>query len=137
CVKRQRRSRVLPTKAEAAAWALRQEAELSGQVGHHTLAEAMARYAREVAPKHRGERWERLRLDAIARCWDCARHGIATITGPQVASWREDRLREVSPATVARELTLLRGVFEAARRDWGWIKTNPMQGLRWPKSPPA
>jgi integrase len=138
-VQGRRRSKTLRTKAEAAAWAMQQEAELSGKaLPSKTLAQAMDRYASEVSPTHRGERWERFRLKAIRDGWDCSKLSIASISGPQIADWRDSRLAaNLAPATVARELTLLRSVFEVSRRDWGWIRDNPMKGLRWPKSPPA
>lgn len=138
CVDRKRRSKTFATKAEASAWALTQSAELSGkQLPRKTLQDALDRYAHEVSPTHRGCRWERLRLAAIGRDWDRAPLSLASLTGPQVAAWRDARLRSAQPATVARELTLLRSVLEAARRDWGWLAENPMKGLRWPKTPPS
>lgn len=115
-----------------------QEAELSGrQLPAVTLGQAMDRYAREVAPQHRGERWELLRLAAIRKGWACAGYALTALTAADVAAWRDARLSIVAPATVARELTLLRAVLEHARRDWGWLRDNPMQGLRWPKLPPS
>ena len=128
-------SAVRDTKKEAAAWALQREAELAGdKLPDKTLADAMTRYSREVAPSKRGERWEVIRLKALAKA-DIARVRIAMLTNADVTGWRDARLKEVSAATVAREMGLLRSVFEAARRDWGWITKNPMQGVRWPKAP--
>lgn len=128
-------SAVLDTKREAAAWALQREAELSGaKLPDKTLADAMTRYSREVAPSKRGERWEVIRLKALAKA-PIARIRLAALNKADVTDWRDARLGEVSEATVAREMTLLRAVFEAARRDWGWLTVNPMQGVRWPKPP--
>lgn len=128
-------SAVLDTKREAAAWALQREAELSGaKLPDKTMADAMTRYSREVAPSKRGERWEVIRLKALAKA-PIARIRMAALNKADVTDWRDARLGEVSGATVAREMTLLRAVFEAARRDWGWLTVNPMQGVRWPKPP--
>lgn len=130
-------SKVFPTKAAAAAWALQSEAELTGAaLPVKTLGEAMARYADEVAPTHRGWRWEAVRLRALARD-PIATRRIAGLTQPDLAEWRDKRVRAVSPATVAREMTLIRSVLEACRRDWHWLTANPIKGVRWPKSPPA
>jgi len=49
--------------------------------------------------------------------------------------WRDARLKQVKPATAAREMNLMRSVLEVARRDWHWIRANPMQDVRWPKVP--
>jgi len=138
CVQGVRRSATYPTKAEAATWAMRQEAEMSGRkLPERTLAEALQRYAAEVTPLHRGERWERVRLALIERTWLKPRQLLARVTGADVADWRDARLQSVSPASVAREMTLLRGVFEAARRDWGWLAENPMRDVRRPSEPPS
>lgn len=133
-----RQSATFPTKAECAAWAQRVEAELSGAaLPTKSLAEAIERYAAEVAPLHRGARWEELRCRAIVRDWPDARLPLATLGREDFARWRDARLRVVAPASVAREMTLLRSVLEAARRDWGWITENPIKGVRWPTTPPA
>ena len=40
--------------------------EKQGSLGHiKTLADAMRKYAAEVSPQHKGERWEVVRLDAF------------------------------------------------------------------------
>lgn len=121
------------TKAAASAWAMMREAELAGTaLPSRTVAQALQRYADEVSPTHRGERWERVRLAAIARNWHLARHALASIKPADIAEWRDTRLREVAPASVAREMTLLRLVFEQARREWGWLSDNPMADVRRP-----
>lgn len=131
----QRESATFPTKRKAAAWALQREAELSGtRLPDKTLSDALTRYGREISPTHKGERWEVLRLANVAT-YPVAKMGLASITGPDLAGWRDARLQEVSAATVAREMTLLRSVLEACRLDWGWIRTNPMSEVRRPRSP--
>src|SRR3546814_955573 len=32
-------------------------------------------------------------------------------------------------------MNLMRSVLEVARRDWKWIRVNPMTDVRWPKCP--
>lgn len=131
------------TKAAAAAWVFQREAELGGErLPDHSLRDALHRYAREVAPTHRGERWELLRCKTIARLdWSAKR--VSAITAADIAGWRDLRLRPgpsggraVGPGTVRREMTLLRSVFDVALREWGWLRSNPMDGVRKP-SPPA
>lgn len=130
-----RESETFASKQEAAQWALQREAELSGtRLPDKTLAAALARYRDEVSPSHKGVRWEELRLDVMAR-QPMARRLMAALSGPDIAGWRDARLQEVAPGTVAREMTLLRSVFEAARLDWGWIRTNPMADVRKPRTP--
>ncbi|MEJ7745259.1 MAG: site-specific integrase [Luteimonas sp.] len=130
-----RDSGTFKTRQEAAQWALRRESELSGRkLPDNTFAAAMRRYARDVAPLHKGERWETIRLKALEADPIAARK-LAGLAGNDFADWRDARLTKVAPGTVAREMNLLRSVLEAARRDWHWIRVNPMQDVRWPTTP--
>jgi integrase len=123
------------TRQEAAAWALEREAELSGKkLPHKSLGDAMKRYARDVAPEHKGAHWEQVRLAAMQK-WPIARRKLAGLAGHDLADWRDARLRQVKPGTVAREMNLLRSVLEAARCDWHWIRLNPLTDVRWPTVP--
>lgn len=130
-----RESATFGTRQEAAQWALQREAELTGaRLPDKAVSDALARYRDEVTPSHKGGRWEAFRLDSIAG-YPLGRVALARITGPDVAAWRDTRLGEVSAATTAREMTLLRSVFEACRRDWGWLRENPMADVRKPRTP--
>lgn len=122
-----------PTRKEAAAWALQREAELSGKrLPTHTLAAALRRYARDVSPTKAGERWEQIRLEKIEREWSLASRPIGSIVPADIAEWRDGRLALVAGASVAREMNLLKSVFRLALREWGWISTNPMDGIQRP-----
>lgn len=130
-----RDSATFKTKREAAQWALNREAELDGRkLSDKTLGDAMKRFRQEVSPTHRGQRWEELRLAAMGES-AMARIPLSALTGPDIAAWRDGRLKEVSGATVAREMTLLRSVLESCRLDWGWIRENPMADVRKPRTP--
>lgn len=130
-----RESASFDTKREAAAWALSREAELSGKkLPDRSLGDAMKDYARKVSPSHRGARWETVRLTALQR-HPIARRKLANLAGKDLADWRDGRLKQVKPGTVAREMTLLRAVLEVARRDWNWIRVNPIEDVRWPTVP--
>lgn len=132
-----RESKSFDTKAEAAAWSLQREAEVTGRASpRHTLGDALARYQRDVSPTKRGERWEVLRLARWQR-QPIAAMPLATITASTLAEWRDARQQEVSPASVAREMSLLRSVLEVARREWLWITSNPMRDVRKPVTPPS
>ena len=130
-----RASKVCDTKAQASAWALEQQAELAGdKLPDKTFAQALTRYAGEVAPKHKGEVWEVRRLTAMGR-HKLAGKRLALIVGADIAEWRDDRLKSVSPASVLREMKLMRSVFESCRRDFGWLHVNPMQDVTRPTAP--
>jgi integrase len=132
-----RDSGTFPTRKEAAQWALEREAELRGKkLPDKTLLDAMRRYGREEAPKQGGAHWELLRLTAFERLPIASRR-VASLTPDDFTQWKNDRMQVVKPASVARDMTLMRGVLEVARRDWRWIRENPMRDVRWPQSPPG
>ena len=139
----QRQSKVCATRREAAQWALEREAELAGRkLPDKTLRDALRRYASELDDERGGARWERIRLAAFERD-PLALRRLAALGPDDFAAWRDARLRTqaqrrqttVAPATVAREMNLLRSVLETARKEWRWLRTNPMADVSWPKSP--
>lgn len=135
CVGLKRRSKTLNSKAEAAAWIRNIEAELDGDaLPENTVKQALDRYAREVSPSHKGVRWELLRLRAIG-LQPIGAVRLPALRGSDLADWREARLGKVKPGSVLREMTLLHSVFEACRRDWGWLKENPLKEVRRPSAP--
>lgn len=130
-----RDSDTFATRKEAAQWALEREAELRGaKLPDKTFGDAMRRYAKDVAPSRAGEHWERIRLTALAR-HPMAKRRLEALAGNDFADWRDERLTLVKPGTVAREMNLLRSVLEVARRDWKWVRVNPIADVRWPKCP--
>lgn len=132
----QRESASFHTKSEAVAWATQREAELTGaRLPDKTLQDALSEYERRVAPTHRGERWEVARLGLMGRD-ALAKVKLAKLTATDIADWRDRRLAEVAPGSVRREMTLLKSVLDVARREWGWLRIDPMDGVRRP-SPPA
>jgi integrase len=51
---------------------------------------------------------------------------LSQITTPLVADYQDERLDEVKEATVYQELSLLRRMFNVARKRWKWVKDNPV-----------
>lgn len=140
-VKGIRDSQVFRTKREAESWAAARETELrthekKPEGEKHTLKDALERYALEVSPTKRGDAWEQVRIKAFIRDDDLkAERLIGKITPDDLGAWRDARLIKTSPGTVIRECSLLGGVLETARREWRWIKDNPMRDVRKPRSP--
>lgn len=127
------------TKSQAWAWADRAEREiLTGAFtpAKHTLREAFDKYAQEVSPKKGGAKWERYRLaaDAFQKA-PMASRGIGAITAADLSAWRDARLRDVSGATVRREMNLIESVLEVARKEWRWIASNPIADVSKPANP--
>ncbi len=136
-----RRSATFDTKRQAQQWAAEVEAELlSGRGigatrGDKTLSDALERYLLEVSPTHKGHRREATTLNLWIKAHPLRGRRLDHIHGHEVAEWRDLRLGVVAPGSVLREMTILRSVFECARRDWGWIAANPMDDVRRPPSP--
>lgn len=128
-------SRTFRTKAEAEGWAAMEESTGKGAAGRYTVDDALDRWEREEMPRRGGKRWEALRIAAWRKQgWTAKR--LAYFEQGDVADLRAAWLGRVSGATVAREMTLLGAILETARRDWGWIGTNPVHGVKRPAEPP-
>jgi integrase len=137
-------SRTFDTKAQASIWARDVEAEMDRGVfvdrteaEKNTLADIIDRYLREVTPSKRGAGPEAARLTALMR-QPIALLKMAALSGAHVASYRDARLKQVSPATVNKELNHLSHVIETARREWSvQIPENPIRMVRRPPQPRA
>lgn len=130
-----RDSKTFITKAEASAWALSREAELTGRaLEQHTWKEALEKYALEVSPSKPGSRWEIVRCRLLARD-SMASKLVGKLTATDISDWRDRRLKEVAPASVLREMNLMRSVLEIARKEWAWLRENPMRDVKRPIAP--
>lgn len=125
------------SKALAEGWARAREHELlaarRGQIIPHTVKDALERYSAQVSTTHRGAHWEQIRLAKLTRELDFVKRFLSDVTPADIAGWRDAALKTLAPASVRREMVILRGVFEIARKEWGWLSANPMDDVSWPK----
>jgi len=128
-----RSSKVFDTKRAAQVWAIEQEARAKRDRdgGGHTFGDAVDRYLREVSIKKSGKVWEARRLRAMLDHFG-ADTLLTDIDTPQIAAWRDARLKEVSGSTVVRDANLLRNVFSVARLEWHWMIHRPFDGAKLP-----
>ena len=134
-----RKSKVFATRQEAKDWAARAEYEIMhGEkvAAKMRLGDLFDRYAREVSPGKRGHRWEVIRLEKLGRD-RIASISLGDLAAKDFAGWRDRRLREVAPASVIREMQLMSGVLNVARKEWGLLSENPLSDVRKPSKPPA
>lgn len=138
-VRRKRRSRVFRTMREAQAWAAAEETTLaSAPASRHTLRELVERYVEEVMAAKKGGDHEARQARALLRDFPAlAGKRLADLDTPDMAAWRDARLKVVSDATILRQINWLRHAFRIAREEWKWMEANPLKGLRLPKSPAA
>lgn len=136
----ERDSKTFALRRDAVAWAKHREDEIDRRADRtlgevRTLGDALRRYAVEVAPTHKGERWEQIRLAAMERQLPITLP-LARITHEHLTRWRDARAAVVGPDSVRREMALLGSVLTHARRDWRWIADSPMADVRRPQSSP-
>ncbi len=129
------------TKVEARRWAIDAEADLKRWlVPPHQdtsrslkLCDLIHRYCAEVTAKKQGREFEAYRLQKIARS-DFAGTTLANLTAPRIAKYRDDRLGEVAPATVHKELSLLQSILKVAVNEWGVaLAVNPFERVSRPR----
>ncbi|MBA8840240.1 site-specific integrase [Ochrobactrum sp. RH2CCR150] len=97
-----------------------------------TLGSLLKRYADEVSPSKRGSAQEIQRLDVLQR-HDLAYRTLVGLSQQDIASFRDERLKTVKPATAVRELAILSHVLDVAMRDWGYpLAQNVVKMVRRP-----
>lgn len=94
-------------------------------------------YAKQVSPTKGGERWEVLRLKALAAKFPLFAGPVSELDAPALSQWRDLRLTQVSAHTVNRELGLVSAVFNQAIKEWHTpgIARNPVHDIKRPKVP--
>ena len=101
-----------------------------------TVGELLKRYQRQISPSHKGQQVEAYRLGTLKRRLGSIR--LIHLTPKEIASYRDIRLKEVSPASLKRELTILSRVLTIASKDWGIsIPQNPVSMISLPKADKA
>ena len=134
-------ARTFNTKGEAEAWAKVAESELvrgvfvsRAEAENTSLSDALDRYEREVTPLKKGITQELSRI-RILKSSHLASRSLASLQGKDIAVYRDYRLKEVSPATLRRELTILSSVFKYAIKEWGMGGlVNPVEAIRLPSA---
>lgn len=134
-----RKTATRPTKAEAQAWAVAEEAAIlagaRGEFPQRTLAEAVERYRSEVTNKKTGStvRADNLRFDAWLRDYpELANKVFHQVTGNDLAAWRDARLQHVSGASVLREAQQYRPIWTLAIKQWKWAGSSPWKEITLP-----
>jgi hypothetical protein len=98
-------TKTFETRAAAEQWARAIEVEMDqgafvsrAEAESTTLKELLERYLEEVTPQKKGAEPETNRLRLMMR-HPLARRFVAGVRGVDVARWRDERLRKVTPAT--------------------------------------
>lgn len=133
------KSKTFARKSDAVKWARKVESDLDsgGFVeSKETVAELLKHYRSEVSEHKLGWKWEQTRIDRFAKLpWVQMR---ASECGDELNRWAQARRKQVSDATVNRELNILSGVFTHAikvRRIK--LHRNPVSLVARPSNPKA
>jgi integrase len=129
-------------KVDAERWARDTEAAMDRRlyvVDDGQLVRAVfQRYRDEVSATKLGARWEKLRINNLARTAKWMRLTVSQISYRDLQAWRDERVKEVSAASVLREFNLISSVFNHARNEWHVsMHENPCSRVRRPAKPKA
>lgn len=121
-----------PLKAAAEAWARKVERDMDmvefvdRKSYRGTCIDLMERYAKEVSPTKKGERWEQTRLKKLMRApW--AAKPANDVTKTDIEKWKASLT--VSNSTIRREMVLAGSVFSHAKKKWHLPVLNPFDGV--------
>lgn len=135
CIRGVRVSASFSTKKEAQAWAGKEETRLreetAGAVPNRPFSDLLNRYAREVSTKKRGVIREQKMIAVILRD-KIAEVMLPVLSSRDFSAWRDRRLKQVSGSTVDREMTILSHACSIARREWQWLRVNPVSDVSRP-----
>jgi hypothetical protein len=101
-----------------------------------TIRELLERYRREILPTHKGQQAEGYRIQTLLGFLGALK--LIHLTPKEIAQYRDHRLKEVSPASLKRELVILSRILTLASRDWGIVlPQNPVKMISLPKADEA
>lgn len=141
--KGQRYNATRDTQEECIKWARLKLVELKSlenqsqdQLIHITFQELFEKYYADIGCQMRGASYIKQQLKAFKKYWGyLAQESIHSITPQKITKWRNDRLTEVAPGTVHRQMGLYSAVFTYARKELFLIKENPFSGVAKPVKP--
>lgn len=132
-------SATFDTKAEAQRWAAGIEGDMararfvdSREAQRTTLGDALRRYRREVSDGKKGAKQEGVRIDAWL-AHPLAGKMLAAVTSSDLATYRDERLQTVKPATVRLDLAVISNLYTVAAKEWHMEGlNNPCKNMRLP-----
>lgn len=121
------KSKIFPTKKAAEGWAKKTETDMEhhtyrdpSKFAKDTIGQLFEKFRDEVSPNRKGARWEIVRINKLLRDAEFAARRTTDLTPGDIRSWRDERLKEVTPPSVNREMNLISKVFAHAIREWGY-----------------
>lgn len=137
------KTQTFPNKASARKWCQRVESDPERFLTQHwqdcdlkTFGDLIRHYGRNVTPTKKGRAKEQYRLRALQKM-PLSKVLLKDLRMHHVNTFKEQRIKEVSPPTVLRDLRLLSHIINTGRTEWGLenvIATNPVSLIRKPKT---
>lgn len=133
-------SRTFVYRKDAQAWARDIEAKQergftavdNRSLRSSTVDDLLERYVRTITITKRGRAPEAARIGRMRRS-AVARLSLAAATPDKFAEYRDQRLTEVAPATVRKEMALFHHAFRMAQHEWNLpLTANPLAELKAP-----
>jgi integrase len=95
-----------------------------------SLGDLVKRYRDEVVSAKKSRDVETIVLNAFLRHPIC-RKPLSRIIPADFASYRDQRLRDITPKSLSRQLSPVHNMFEVARDEWGLpIRENPLDKVK-------
>ncbi len=130
------RTKTFETKPDAVKWARMIEREMDRGTWNDnylaenmSLADVLVRYSKEVTPSKKSAEIEMVKISALLRDPICSLK-MSVLSGPDIAAWRDRRLKLVKGSSVNRELAIITHAIEIGRKEWGLRIENPCKLVR-------
>lgn len=133
-------SKTFTLKSAAEQWARQVELVATDgkyiAVSKETVRGLFERFRDEVCPERKGNRWEQVRINALLRDVKWMKLSTDKMSDIVLTKWRDERLAQVSGATVNREMNLISAVFTHAIKEWKVrMAENPVTLVKRPPKP--
>ena len=100
------------------------------ELDHISLGDLVIRYRDTVLPEKRSQEVETIILNAFLRHPIC-RKPLLYISTSDFAQYRDQRLSEISPISLKRQLAPIHNMYEVAKAEWGVpLLDNPLSNLK-------
>lgn len=124
CLNGKRKGKSHSTHKQARDWVRQAEVGVISLVpGKVTLSDLVERYIREVSKHHKGAHQEKFRLRRLVK--ELPAGPVAKITSSQLSEWKNEKIGQVSPATVRRYMTALSSVLNYALTELAGDRSKP------------
>lgn len=145
-----RKTKTFPNQRDAKEWAGLEESKIrSGSAQptrvKKTLRQAIEKYRDEVTERNVGVEKEKIRCNYYLKHPELLPldKAISAVTTEDITAFIKARLatskgsskETIKPGSVRRDMSILSGIFEVARKEWKWITASPVKDAKKPKTP--